>query len=545
MSQFARLVSPPTQTKAGSKCDGWQASSTLPALNQFGYLASSLTLSERADAQTAVIEYVREARQRGFAIDGMHLSSGYCQDEKSGERQYFYWNRHRYPDPRALGQLLEGLESCQLIINVKPWLLETHPSFASVASAGGFVRAALDALEPVPDADRCGAQGNSRTWHWSTAMGQTGRGSFFDFSSRAGIAKWKQLLKSGVLANAITGVWIDNNEMSTLIDDGERVAGEESVYAGNCASSSHSLEVSQRMSGWNGITEVGTWGRAALTTGMARGTHQALLEADPDRRPVIVTRSAVPGMSAFASGTWSGDNSTTWAAMEWSTRLTLSYGLSFGIGLYGHDIGGFAGAHSPSAELLLRWCQQAAWHTRFTVHSWKEISTTLWMYDEVVTEQLRRIVDWRYRLVPMLYSVYVTDWYRKGWPVLRPLLWHHSKDRNTLTQDAQFLLGSHILVAPVLRKNHTSVRFNLPLVVGEDAEPTWWCDWSSGQWYGPDGDHTGRALQLRELRRLWLNTCLRRLTYFEMTISQPLLSVMHTVHSWSEQVVHWSLALQG
>lgn len=38
--------------------------------------------------------------------------------------------------------------------------------------------------------------------------------------------------------------------------------------------------------------------------------------------------------------------------------MTLSAGISFLPGLYGHDIGGFAGKHHPSPELLVRWCQQ-------------------------------------------------------------------------------------------------------------------------------------------------------------------------------------------
>lgn len=60
----------------------------------------------------------------------------------------------------------------------------------------------------------------------------------------------------------------------------------------------------------------------------------------PNVRPVVVTRSFVPGMQAFAHGSWSGDNSTSWLSLKWSTKMTLSVGLSCGPGLYGHDIGG-------------------------------------------------------------------------------------------------------------------------------------------------------------------------------------------------------------
>lgn len=366
VSQLAHFVTPQSPSRAsGSTAQQWRASPNLPPLSQFGYLASSLTLSERQDAQAAVVEYVREARAKHFAIDGMHLSSGYCQDPQTGERHYFQWNEKRYPDPKGMADQLERVDECGLIINVKPWLLESHPLYEQMAKRDAFVRAAPDAQA---DRERAGLQGQSRTWHWSTSMGQTGRGSYFDFSSQAGGEAWRELLRIGVVEKGISGVWIDNNEMSTLVDDADEMNGERSLWSveGDDADED---DVSQRMAGWSGTTPVGAWGRATLTMGMAKATYEALLAAAPDRRPTIVTRSAVPGMQAFAGATWSGDNSTSWQALKCSTKLTLSYGISFGIGLYGHDIGGFAGSHSPSADLLIRWCQQAAWHTRFTVHS--------------------------------------------------------------------------------------------------------------------------------------------------------------------------------
>jgi alpha-glucosidase len=126
-----------------------------------------------------------------------------------------------------------------------------------------------------------------------------------------------------------------------------------------------------------------------------------------------------------STGTWSGDNLTTWYTMRRSISLTLSIGLSFGPGLYGHDIGGFEGPHNPSPELLVRWAQLGAWHTRFVVHSNKPVSTTLWMYKSAgeegrrATEILKEVVGWRYRLIPMMYSLFVSHWMRRGWPVVK------------------------------------------------------------------------------------------------------------------------------
>lgn len=153
-------------------------------------------------------------------------------------------------------------------------------------------------------------------------------------------------------------------------------------------------------------------------------------------------------MQAYAHASWSGDNTTTWSTLRRSTSLTLSSGLSFLSGLYGHDIGGFAPSNvSPSPELLLRWVQHGAWHTRFVVHCWKEVETTLWMYDGVIVDgmdigmAIRKAVRMRYRLAPTFYSLYVTHYHRCGWPVL--------KVRRLLVFDWLTFLGTSDQAMPV------------------------------------------------------------------------------------------------
>ncbi|UZJ56955.1 hypothetical protein CBS101457_006275 [Exobasidium rhododendri] len=509
VTQFARLVTPYTSGPAGNVSSGWQASPTLPPLNQFGYLASSLTLSERADAQEATVRYVKEARLNMFPVDSLHLSSGYAVDSVTKERNYFTWDSVKYPDPAALGKTLEQDLCCQVIINVKPWLLETHPSYSQSAARSAFVRAAPDA-RPSPkskdgrarDEDRCGPYSShpARTMHWSKGMGVTGKGSYFDFSNRSACQEWQRLMTTGVLQNNITGFWIDNNEFSSIIDDDEEIRGEidmwsvpESVASANPLRerAGEGKTIVNRMGWGKRPISIGSVGRGVLTMGMARATFEHLYLRLPNRRPVLVTRSAVPGMQAFAHATWSGDNSTSWLSLKWSTKLTLSFGLSFGMGLYGHDIGGFAGEHSPSAELLIRWCQQSMWHTRFTIHSWKKVTTTPWMYGQDETGIIRKVIHRRYRLIPMLYSLFVTHYHRRGWPVIKPLLWYHSQDFECLTQDEQFLVGSHVLVAPVCDCGERSAKFHLPGKVDDDTDDhhnASWYELGANKWHQPGRD---------------------------------------------------------
>ncbi|KAJ7782318.1 glycosyl hydrolases family 31-domain-containing protein [Mycena maculata] len=468
LTEYSRLVSPAGPSAA------FAASPTLPPLSQFGYLSSSLALSADPHAQDAVIQFLKDCRTHGFPVDGLYLSSGWCQDEGNGDRNYFVWNRARYPSPAGLGRIVETELGVQFIVNIKPWLLEGHPRFHDALAKGAFVRPAPDAEEGVTAA---------KSWVWACGFASHKPGAYFDYSTHAAREWWGAQIRKELLANGLTGMWIDNNEMAGLMDDEERFVGEEGVFGPKGGN------VETRMGWGGGEIRLGSVGKAVQTMGMARSTYETVLAERPEHRPVIVSRSGVPGIQAYAHATWSGDNSTTWKALQWGTKMTLSVGMSFGPGLYGHDIGGFAGVHHPSPELLVRWCQNGAWHSRFTVHSWKEISTTMWMYDDVpgISDMIRAALALRYRLAPTFYSLYVTGYQRQGWPLLKPLLWYHSIDPKTLQMDEEFLFGSHVLVAPVTTKGATTRRLYLPALTNDGETTAQWCELDTGVWHAGKG----------------------------------------------------------
>ncbi|KAI5478030.1 hypothetical protein MNV49_005493 [Pseudohyphozyma bogoriensis] len=472
---YASLVSPTPAKETGLD---FAPSPTLPPLSQFGYLSCSLSLGSLPNAQEAVIEFLHRCRKEGFPIDGLFLSSGWCQNDKSGDRNYFAWNLSRYPKPYDFGTTIEGELHIQTMMNVKPWFLDAHPFMPAAAKANSFVRAAPDATLKSPE-------GAAKTWLWSSGFACHKLGSYFDFSSQGGSEFWKTCIKEQLIANGCTGVWNDNNEMAGMLDDAERFAGEVPMWqakgeAGN---------VEKRL-GWNGgeIT-CGAVGKAIQTMGMARASYEAIMESRPNNRPVVVSRSGVPGVQAYAHSSWSGDNSTTWKALKWGTKMTLSVGMSFGAGLYGHDVGGFAGSHHPSAELLVRWVQNGAWHTRLTENSWKEIATTLWMYNDVpgVSQILRDSLGFRYLLAPSFYSLYITDYYRNAAPVIKPLLWFHSVDPVTLTLDEEMVFGSHVLVAPVTEKGARTRQIYLPAIANDGSTDIEWCELDTGVWHQGGG----------------------------------------------------------
>ncbi|SCV71199.1 BQ2448_2787 [Microbotryum intermedium] len=486
VSLFASLVSPSHSTPYPIS-----ASPVLPPLSQFGYLASSLSLAADPKAQEAVIGFVKKCREEGFPIDGLYLSSGWCQgqselsrEEGTDLRHYFTWNKSRYPTPAEFGQVVEQELQVQVIVNVKPWLLETHPDIDSASKVGAFVRAPKDALG---DSSRASAEGDKMDLVWSSGFAAHALGRYIDYSSEAGSKWWIDAVQQQLLGNNLTGIWIDNNEMAGMVDDDATFKGDLGLWNANSAHNKIGNNVETRMGWGRGEITVGSVGKAVQTMGMARATYEALLSTRPDVRPVIVSRSGLPSIQAYAHASWSGDNATTWATLAHGMALTLSLGLSFGPGLYGHDIGGFAGAHHPSAELLIRWCQNAgAYHSRFTVHSWKGTSTTMWMYKGLepgVTEILRDVLAWRYRLAPTLYSLYVAHYHRRGWPVVKPLLWYHSCDPLTLFESQAHLFGTHVLVASVVEYGARTKRVYLPSSTVSQEGQVEWCEFDTGIWH--------------------------------------------------------------
>ena len=81
-----------------------------------------------------------------------------------------------------------------------------------------------------------------------------------------------------------------------------------------------------------------------------------MLEARPERRPFVLTRSTYLGGQRYAA-TWTGDNVADWAHLQWSVPMVLNLGLS-GQPNSGPDIGGFAG--TPTPELFARWIAMGA-----------------------------------------------------------------------------------------------------------------------------------------------------------------------------------------
>jgi alpha-glucosidase len=203
----------------------------------------------------------------------------------------------------------------------------------------------------------------------------------------------------------------------------------------------------------------------------AQAASEGLAAARPGERSFIVSRAGFAGIQRHTA-VWTGDNGSYWEHLEMSLPQLLNLGLS-GIPIAGADIGGFFADCPP--ELLVRWMQLGAFYPFARNNSAKGTTRQEpWAWGEPTTTRCRRAIELRYRLLPYVYGV-VREAIDTGWPILRPLFFHHADSPAAHGVEDQAQLGRDLLVAPVLRPGKAHREVYLP--------PGEWCDIRDGSWH--------------------------------------------------------------
>jgi len=188
-------------------------------------------------------------------------------------------------------------------------------------------------------------------------------------------------------------------------------------------------------------------------------TYQALLDRSGNtKRPFILTRSHFAGSQRYTA-LWTGDNVANWEHLRISIPLCLAENLA-GMAFCGADVGGFTG--DPDDELLQRWFQLGAWYPFFREHN--AIDTERrepYLFPEDMQVQFRAAVKGRYYHLPYWYTKFYEN-ERFGEIVMRPLSYNYVTDETSLTIDEEFMIGTDILVAPVLYPGVTNIDVYLP-----------------------------------------------------------------------------------
>ena len=189
---------------------------------------------------------------------------------------------------------------------------------------------------------------------------------------------------------------------------------------------------------------------------------------------IIWARSTWAGSQRYPLH-WGGDAESTNSGLASQIRGGLSLGLC-GFSFWSHDAGGFVG--KASDDLYLRWLavSMLSSHSRCHGLAVKEP----WTYGQAFMDRFRPIVEMKYRLMPYIWAQ-AMDSSARGIPMLRSLFLEFPEDPGSWLIDDQYLLGSSLLVAPLLHECANSRNVYLP--------PGNWTDYQTGQSYSGGWHH--------------------------------------------------------
>ncbi|XP_058107452.1 uncharacterized protein LOC131251023 isoform X2 [Magnolia sinica] len=225
-----------------------------------------------------------------------------------------------------------------------------------------------------------------------------------------------------------------------------------------------------------------------------KSTHQATDGEDDDESLVFFMRAGFRDSPKWGMLFWEGDQMVSWQnndGIKSAVVGLLSSGLS-GFAFNHSDIGGYCAVNLPiigyrrSEELLLRWMELNAFSTVFRTHEGNNPSANTQFYSNDRTllhfARFAKVYKaWEFYRIQL-----VKQAAQKGLPVTRHLFIHFPDDDHvhSLTYQ-QFLVGTEILVVPVLNKGKNTVKAYFPLAEG--------CSWIhiwTGKLYGTPFDHS-------------------------------------------------------
>ena len=160
---------------------------------------------------------------------------------------------------------------------------------------------------------------------------------------------------------------------------------------------------------------------------------------------LVWSRSGWAGSQRFAMQ-WGGDPQSSWNGLAGSIIGGQSWGLTGGP-FYSHDIGGFYGS-SPDPELYVRWLQAGVFGPFCRIHGIGPREP--WYFGDEAEYIVKEWLAIRYRLIPYLQRQ-VLEAAESGLPVMRGMVLAFPDDRCTWSFELQYMLGDHLLVAPVLQ----------------------------------------------------------------------------------------------
>jgi alpha-glucosidase len=203
----------------------------------------------------------------------------------------------------------------------------------------------------------------------------------------------------------------------------------------------------------------------------ARLNREVLEETGLVGEAVFFTRAGFTRSPRYSTLFWLGDQLVSWDhhdGIKTAVIGMLSSGFS-GYSLNSSDIGGCIAIdnalikYKRSKELLLRWMELAAFTVMYRSHEGNDPETGGYQIysDDDTMNGFARFAK-VYKALHEYRKVYIKEAHEKGYPLARHMYLEFPADPNVLDIDLQYMLGSEILVAPVLDPEITTAKVYIP-----------------------------------------------------------------------------------
>lgn len=337
-------------------------------------------------------------------------------------RRYLTWNSTRFPNPAQMQHVLADKKRKMVaIIDPHISIHENYHVHQQASSQGMYVRA------PTNEHDFEGV-----CW--------PGVSAYIDFLLPEARAWWGTLFAldqyNGSTPHLM--IWNDMNEPSVF--DGPEITMPKDA-----------------------LHENGKWEHRDVHNLYGSLVHEATYEgllarSKGKERPFTLARSFFAGSQRFGA-VWTGDNSASWEHLRSTTPMLLSMSTS-GLPFVGADVGGFHG--HPSEELIVRWYQMASFQPFFRGHSHTDSPRREpWTFSTETMGLIKDAIRRRYTYLPYWYTLFY-EATRTGMPPMRAL-WHEfPRYVEGFSEQNCFLVGSALLVAPVLTNGTDQLGIAMP-----------------------------------------------------------------------------------
>ncbi len=254
---------------------------------------------------------------------------------------------------------------------------------------------------------------------------------FPDYTMPAAQTWWAGLYQD-FMANGMDGIWNDMNEPA-VFNTPEWTMPEDNIHRGG-----GSLPEDFHLRYHN------VYGYL-----MVRSSREGIMDANPEKRPFVLTRANHLGGQRYAA-TWTGDNRSTFDHLQLSIPMSLTLGLS-GQPFSGPDIGGFDGNCIP--DLMGKWMAVGAFYPFCRNHtSTGTADQEPWSFGKTIEDVSRAALHRRYQLLPYLYTLFHES-SQSGMPVMQPVFFADPADLSIREEQEAFMLGSDLMIVPAWADN--------------------------------------------------------------------------------------------